>query len=184
MDLRPSQWLIPDHGDALGIGSPNGKVGPLHSAVLHHMRAELFIDLVMRTFVEEVDIHLTEHWSETIRILLSPRFPKVAFHLQLIIERSLNAAQGGFKKTIGMHLLQGKAAILIADVNDHDLRGIGTKNARELAALKIANSKELKGIEVASFDQGIKIVVGERRGIHARSLAFTVTKSKTEKAGK
>ena len=102
---------VPDHRDALGIGSPNGKVGPLHSAVLHHMRAELLVDLVMRAFVEEIDIHLAEHRPEAIRILLPPRFPEVAFHLQLIVERSLNAAQGGFKKTIRMDLVQGKATI-------------------------------------------------------------------------
>ena len=80
-----------------------------------------------------------------------------------------------------MNLLQGKRRLSSAASTIATSAASGRKTRRELATLKFANSQELKGIEVTGFDQGIKVIVGERGGIHARSLA---PKSKTEKAGR
>ena len=71
----------------------------------------------------------------------------------------------------GWILVRGKRRVVIARVNNHDFGGIRTKNAPELASLKLANTQDFEGIEMARFDQGIEIIVGECRGIHAPSLA-------------
>ena len=36
------------------------------------MSAEFFVDVVVRAFVEKIDIHLAEHWPERVGIALAP----------------------------------------------------------------------------------------------------------------
>ena len=128
----------------------------------------------MRAFAEEIDVHLTEHRTEGIGILLSPRFPEMALHFQYVVEWLLGSAQHGLKKTVRMNLAQREPAVLVRRIDDRNFCCIRTKNASEPASLKFPNSQEFERIEMAGFDQWIEIIVGNRRGIHDLGLTSYV----------
>ena len=123
MDAAVPMVEVTDHGHTLGIGRPDGKVGAGHAAELHHMCAKLLVHFVMRAFIEEINVHLAEHGTEGISVLLSPCFP-VAFHFKHVVERLLNSAQHGLKQTVRMDFSQREAASIVRRINDRDFHGI------------------------------------------------------------
>ena len=60
------------HRDSLGIRRPNREMGPRDPADLHHVGAQLLVDLVVGALIEEVNVHLSEHGSKRVGILLDP----------------------------------------------------------------------------------------------------------------
>ena len=79
-----------------------------------------------------------------------------------------------------MNLVQREAAGVVRRVNDRNFCGIRAENTAELASLKLPNPQEFKRIEMASFDQGIEIIIGERGGIHKIQSSSRSPKAKPE----
>ena len=157
---------IPHHADALGIGGPDREMRAAHPAQFEDVGAEFFIDLVMSAFVEEIDVHLPQHRTEGIDILLAPRLPGVVFHLQHVVERLVHPAQDRLEESVRMDFFQRKPPREIRRIHDGDLGRVRPPGPPEISLLEFPDAENLERIAVPRLDQRIKVIVWQRGGIH------------------
>ena len=59
---------VADDGDAPGVRRPDGEMRSFDALMRQQMRAEPFIELLMRAFDEQIIVHRAEHRREGVRI--------------------------------------------------------------------------------------------------------------------
>ena len=64
---------IADNANAFGIRGPDGESDSTLAFVGRHMRAELFIDVFVPPFAEQMQVEFAESWREVLRWLWSGR---------------------------------------------------------------------------------------------------------------
>src|SRR5260370_15594790 len=75
MDAAIPAIEVAHYADALGTGSPDGKMNAANAFQRDHMSAELFVSVVMAGFAHQIQIKLAEHDGKGIRV---KNFEKIA----------------------------------------------------------------------------------------------------------
>ena len=143
--------------DALRGRSPHGEMNARHIGDHFHMRAELFVDVVVRAFVEEINVHFAQHRRKCVGIPLPPFHSFVTGQLECVGHSFAEASDLSFEKTM---LIQAREDLRFRPlaVEDHyRLRRIRSQNPCHKFAIARSDAKNAKWVAVAGFNQRIVI---------------------------
>ena len=152
---------ISDHAHALGRGCPYREMHARHLVDHLHMGAEFFVDVVVRAFVEKIDIHLAQHGAERVGIALAPLGTFVVGEFERVTRAGLESFDFPFEHPFLIKSLQRLRIRLFAVENDLNLAGIRTKHAPDPFSILFADPQNAEGITVAGFDERVVVVVWE-----------------------
>ena len=152
---------VPDHAHTLGGGRPHREMHAGHLVDHLHMGAEFFVDVVVRAFVEKIDIHLAEHRTERVGVALAPLGAFMIGEFERVTRAGLESFDFPFEQPFLIETLQRLRFRLFAVENDLNLSGIRTKHAPDPFSILFADSQNAEGITVAGFDERVVVVVRE-----------------------
>jgi len=100
MDATVPVIEIADHTHALSGGRPNRKMDTRHVVNDLHVSAEFFVDVVVRAFVEKVNIDLSENGRKSIRVALPPSASIMTGQFKLVSPTLLEISYNAFEESI------------------------------------------------------------------------------------
>ena len=115
---------IANDAHALGGGGPHGKMHAGHIVDHLHMGAEFFIDIVVRAFVEKVDVHLAEDGAEGVGIALAPGGALVVGEFERVGGAGFVAFDLALEGAFVVDARQGLGFGGFSVEDDADLRGV------------------------------------------------------------
>ena len=158
---------VADHAHALGGRRPDREMHARHLVYHFHMGAEFFVDVVVRAFVEKIDVHLAEHGAERVGVALAPLVAVMRGEFERIALAGLVAFDLAFKNSLVVEPLQRLGFRVFTLEKDRDLGGIRTKHAPDPFSILFSDSQNAEGIAVAGFDERVVVFVWEQGRVHA-----------------